>query len=244
MPASDREALLCLIAVHSNFARVEEVSWSITQVTVLKRVFPLTMESGQTDAPGATINRLDIPETTPVALPEQPLKPNANPQSSAITAPDRDLISEFDPLAKLAEKLEEKEPPRVQSPEEILGSTSTAQTLATSPDQPAHSGEPPPTTLHSLARKQSGEQQDGLPDLPFDFQTFLDQMKSKSAEPVAKYLRRYHTVLSSFDMPTYLSFTSFLTNFSRKTFSVNDQIKLIQDFLDVRSMVSGALHAC
>lgn len=28
-------------------------------------------------------------------------------------------------------------------------------------------------------------------EIPFDFQAFLDQMKTKSAEPVAKYLRRF-----------------------------------------------------
>ncbi|OSD05507.1 hypothetical protein PYCCODRAFT_1432665 [Trametes coccinea BRFM310] len=48
---------------------------------------------------------------------------------------------------------------------------------------------------------------------PFDFQKFLDQMKLKGAEPVAKYLR------------------SFLSNFAKRTFTVNDQVKLINDFL-------------
>ncbi|EFI27347.1 guanine nucleotide exchange factor Vps9 [Coprinopsis cinerea okayama7 len=47
----------------------------------------------------------------------------------------------------------------------------------------------------------------------FDFQKFLDQMKSRSAEPVSKYLR------------------SFLSNFAKRTFTVNDQIKIINDFL-------------
>ncbi|KZV68258.1 hypothetical protein PENSPDRAFT_653400 [Peniophora sp. CONT] len=47
----------------------------------------------------------------------------------------------------------------------------------------------------------------------FDFQRFLDQMKAKSAEPIAKYLR------------------SFLNNFTKRTFTVADQIKLINDFL-------------
>ncbi|PPQ78679.1 hypothetical protein CVT25_010700 [Psilocybe cyanescens] len=47
----------------------------------------------------------------------------------------------------------------------------------------------------------------------FDFQKFLDQMKTKSAEPVSKYLR------------------SFLSNFAKRTFTVNDQIKIINDFL-------------
>ncbi|TFY78698.1 hypothetical protein EWM64_g5310 [Hericium alpestre] len=51
------------------------------------------------------------------------------------------------------------------------------------------------------------------PPPPFDFQKFLDQMKSKGSEPVARYLR------------------SFLSNFSKRTFTVTDQVKLINDFL-------------
>lgn len=50
-------------------------------------------------------------------------------------------------------------------------------------------------------------------DPSFDFQKFLDQMKSRSAEPVAKFLR------------------SFLSNFAKRTFTVNDQVKIINDFL-------------
>ncbi|RXW24812.1 hypothetical protein EST38_g1017 [Candolleomyces aberdarensis] len=50
-------------------------------------------------------------------------------------------------------------------------------------------------------------------EVQFDFQKFLDQMKSKSAEPVSKYLR------------------SFLSNFAKRTFTVNDQVKIINDFL-------------
>ncbi|KAI0366973.1 hypothetical protein BV20DRAFT_951057 [Pilatotrama ljubarskyi] len=59
----------------------------------------------------------------------------------------------------------------------------------------------------------SGKGKDQEPP-PFDFQKFLDQMKMKGAEPVAKYLR------------------SFLSNFAKRTFTVNDQVKLINDFLN------------
>ncbi|GBE89536.1 hypothetical protein SCP_1601980 [Sparassis crispa] len=58
-------------------------------------------------------------------------------------------------------------------------------------------------------------------EVPFDFQNFLDQMKLKGAEPVAKYLR------------------SFLSNFAKRTFTVNDQIKLINDFLN---FISARMH--
>ena len=49
----------------------------------------------------------------------------------------------------------------------------------------------------------------------FDFQHFLDQIKLRSADPVAKYLK------------------SFLANFSKRTFTLNDQIKIINDFLNI-----------
>ncbi|KAG6336024.1 hypothetical protein ID866_3059 [Astraeus odoratus] len=55
-------------------------------------------------------------------------------------------------------------------------------------------------------------------DPTFDFQKFLDQMKSRSVEPVAKYLR------------------SFLSNFAKRTFTVNDQVKVINDFLSFISV--------
>ena len=49
----------------------------------------------------------------------------------------------------------------------------------------------------------------------FDFNFFLEQMRNKSAEPIAKYLR------------------SFLREFGKKHWNVNDQIRVINDFLDV-----------
>ncbi|KAG9126433.1 hypothetical protein FRC07_003461 [Ceratobasidium sp. 392] len=57
----------------------------------------------------------------------------------------------------------------------------------------------------------------------FDFPRFLDQLKSRPADPVAKYLR------------------SFLHNFSKKTFTVNDQIKLVHDFL---AFISARMREC
>ncbi|KAF8317758.1 uncharacterized protein EI90DRAFT_3147343 [Cantharellus anzutake] len=57
----------------------------------------------------------------------------------------------------------------------------------------------------------------------FDFQSFLDQMKTKSAEPIARYLR------------------SFLTNFTKKPFSVNEQVKIIHDFQD---FITAKMREC
>jgi len=51
------------------------------------------------------------------------------------------------------------------------------------------------------------------PDLPFDFHRFLEQLRHKSADPVARFLR------------------SFLTEFGKKQWMVHEQVKIINDFL-------------
>ncbi|KAI0272546.1 hypothetical protein BC834DRAFT_817077 [Gloeopeniophorella convolvens] len=81
----------------------------------------------------------------------------------------------------------------------------------------ADSRPPPAPEVQSALRREDPSQERIAgkdKDPPFDFQKFLDQMKSKSAEPVARYLR------------------SFLTNFAKRTFTVADQVKLINDFLN------------
>lgn len=50
---------------------------------------------------------------------------------------------------------------------------------------------------------------------PFDFNLFLEQMRSRAADPIAKYLR------------------SFLKEFNKRSWNVTDQIRVINDFLDV-----------
>jgi hypothetical protein len=57
-------------------------------------------------------------------------------------------------------------------------------------------------------------QPDPEPDLPFDFHRFLEQLRHKSADPVAKYLR------------------SFLLEFGKKPWMVHEQVKIISDFLE------------
>ncbi|CAO3673483.1 unnamed protein product [Rhizopus microsporus] len=51
-------------------------------------------------------------------------------------------------------------------------------------------------------------------EIPFDFNRFLEQMKSRNAKPITRY------------------FKSFLQAFDRRPWTVNEQIKIIQDFLD------------
>jgi hypothetical protein len=51
------------------------------------------------------------------------------------------------------------------------------------------------------------------PDLPVDFHRFLEQLRHKTADPVAKFLR------------------SFLQEFGKKQWMVHEQVKIISDFL-------------
>jgi hypothetical protein len=51
------------------------------------------------------------------------------------------------------------------------------------------------------------------PDLPFDFHRFLEQLRHKTADPVAKFLR------------------SFLQEFGKRQWMVHEQVKIIGDFL-------------
>ncbi|KAB8289690.1 hypothetical protein EYC80_010602 [Monilinia laxa] len=51
------------------------------------------------------------------------------------------------------------------------------------------------------------------PDLPFDFHRFLEQLRHRTADPVAKFLR------------------SFLQEFAKKQWMVHEQVKIISDFL-------------
>ncbi|GAO18099.1 hypothetical protein UVI_02020210 [Ustilaginoidea virens] len=51
------------------------------------------------------------------------------------------------------------------------------------------------------------------PSLPFDFHRFLEQLRNKKADPVARYLK------------------SFLSEFGKKQWMVHEQVKIIGDFL-------------
>ncbi|KAJ7066508.1 hypothetical protein C8F01DRAFT_1123525 [Mycena amicta] len=88
----------------------------------------------------------------------------------------------------------------VPSPSKLSNFVEQQTRQAEAPDTSRNTPSPPPAVT------------DDPP--PFDFQKFLDQMKSRHAEAVAKYLK------------------SFLSNFSKRTFTVGDQVKIIHDFLN------------
>ncbi|KAF2816407.1 uncharacterized protein BDZ99DRAFT_407180 [Mytilinidion resinicola] len=91
-------------------------------------------------------------------------------------------------------------PPRTSS----LYSLNTGKNKAPTNDNPSSPAihKPPPP------------EPDPEPDLPFDFHRFLEQLRHKSADPVAKFLR------------------SFLLEFGKKQWMVHEQVKIIGDFLE------------
>lgn len=60
-------------------------------------------------------------------------------------------------------------------------------------------------------------------DLPFDFHRFLSQLRHRSADPVAKFLK------------------SFLGEFAKKQWMVHEQVKIVQDFLN---FIYGKMEGC
>ncbi|KAI0889079.1 uncharacterized protein GGS22DRAFT_153074 [Annulohypoxylon maeteangense] len=61
------------------------------------------------------------------------------------------------------------------------------------------------------------------PPLPFDFHRFLEQLKHKKADPVARYLK------------------SFLSEFAKRQWMVHEQVKIIGDFL---AFISNKMAQC
>ncbi|KAL8656277.1 MAG: hypothetical protein Q9210_000368 [Variospora velana] len=61
------------------------------------------------------------------------------------------------------------------------------------------------------------------PEVPFDFHRFLEQLRHRTADPVAKFLR------------------SFLLEFGKKQWMVHEQVKIISDFL---TFITGRMAQC
>ncbi|TBU34047.1 hypothetical protein BD311DRAFT_773928 [Dichomitus squalens] len=162
--------------------------------------------------------------------PPVPAKEPVSPRPQTPSTPNRPSspIPAFPALAALARTfalpLTRGQRPRsldsaaaVPSPATIssFAQQQSTQDARTVQDAPSSSSGPVASGSGRSSPSGKGKEQDPP---QFDFQRFLDQMKMKGAEPVAKYLR------------------SFLSNFAKRTFTVNDQVKLINDFLNFISL--------
>ncbi|GJE98547.1 hypothetical protein PsYK624_147790 [Phanerochaete sordida] len=111
--------------------------------------------------------------------------------------------------------------PRPRSLDTATAVPSPATISSFAAQQQQQPGASPPSSGRSTPASGARRSPQDADALQFDFQRFLDQMKLKAAEPVAKYLR------------------SFLSNFTKRTFTVNDQVKLINEFLN---FISGKMR--
>ncbi|RKF81761.1 Vacuolar protein sorting-associated protein 9a [Golovinomyces cichoracearum] len=79
------------------------------------------------------------------------------------------------------------------------------------------------TSIPSSLHRPPPPEPESEPDLPFDFHRFLEQLRHKSADPVAKFLR------------------AFLQEFGKKQWMVHEQVKIISDFL---AFISVKMSQC
>ncbi|KAI1339126.1 hypothetical protein F5Y15DRAFT_407412 [Xylariaceae sp. FL0016] len=70
-----------------------------------------------------------------------------------------------------------------------------------------------PTSTQTPIHRPPPPEPEPEPALPFDFHRFLEQLKHKKADPVARYLK------------------SFLAEFAKRQWMVHEQVKIISDFL-------------
>lgn len=80
-----------------------------------------------------------------------------------------------------------------------------------------------PTASQSTIHRPPPPEPEPEPSLPFDFHRFLEQLRNKKADPVARYLK------------------SFLQEFGKKQWMVHEQVKIISDFL---AFIANKMSQC
>ncbi|KAL8932299.1 MAG: hypothetical protein Q9211_006394, partial [Gyalolechia sp. 1 TL-2023] len=106
-----------------------------------------------------------------------------------------------------------------QSKAPSMGNFSSPQS-ARFTDQVSHTASPHSSV--SGPRPQPPEPEPE-PEVPFDFHRFLEQLRHRTADPVARFLR------------------SFLLEFGKKQWMVHEQVKIIGDFL---TFITGKMAQC
>ncbi|WOO77015.1 Vacuolar protein sorting-associated protein 9a [Vanrija pseudolonga] len=150
-----------------------------------------------------------------------PGAPAKAPLGALRTAPD---LAEFDPFATPAPAAAGPASAAVpRRPASGSGSNEATPTQARPQPQPhqASRSATPDTPGAStgasrprrIVRAESGDAESTGDEPVFNFAGFLKDLRSRPADPIARYLK------------------SFLTNFAKKPFTINEQIKLVRDFL-------------
>ncbi|KAM7192940.1 hypothetical protein V8F20_008610 [Naviculisporaceae sp. PSN 640] len=163
--------------------------------------------------------------TSPMQHP--PRKSSLEPLAPSIAQQLQDLRlgeSSSESSSRLKEKEKDEEqrppvPPKDQPSPGLHESHSRSQhDLHSSTELPMS----PSASASSLHRPPPPEPEPE-PALPFDFHRFLEQLRNKKADPVARYLK------------------SFLTEFGKKQWMVHEQVKIISDFL---AFISNKMEQC
>ncbi|KAK9350390.1 hypothetical protein V1523DRAFT_83541 [Lipomyces doorenjongii] len=188
----------------------------------------------------ATSRDDDLPAPSPMPTPQPTIgKPSLNLQS---------ILEQFDPLSLVSRSDQRSSPPSRSSSsstsftlsrsssmasnasKSLNGSTKLVHPVRTVSKQPikatsspARSSAPKVTDKQQSSSSRiaavQGAQQAELPkpedqpaELPFDFQRFLSQLRHKGADPLSRYLK------------------SFLHEFGKRSWTVREQVKIVQDF--------------
>ncbi|GMK53703.1 hypothetical protein CspeluHIS016_0102890 [Cutaneotrichosporon spelunceum] len=197
---------------------------------------PKSPKPTSVSAMSATPQRVaDTPARMRTAIPPAPTKPPApdpvlaltpgpTPGPSSVPANGNALrvradLAEFDPYETPAPQVRPK-PPAGLADENAGWRSSDQSERGETPRNPEPRGSEDPRRER---RSQDTRRRSPRPEEPaFNFSGFLKDLRTKSADPVARYLK------------------SFLTNFAKKPFTVNEQIKLIRDFL---AFIEGKMRA-
>jgi hypothetical protein len=156
--------------------------------------------------------RLGMTSPTMLASPVQhpPRKSSLEPLAPSIAQQLQDMhISNSSPASIRSKDKERDEDAPPVPPKD--GSTPSIRTVRSRDEIQAVTESPLSPTM-SLHRPPPPEPEPE-PALPFDFHRFLEQLRNKKADPVARYLK------------------SFLQEFGKRQWMVHEQVKIISDFL-------------
>ena len=111
--------------------------------------------------------------------------------------------------------------PPAESPASPVGTSPESQTLPKVPHKSVAHDESMSTRRSSTSTVPPMPEPES--DQPFDFHRFLEQLRHRTADPVAKFLR------------------SFLMEFGKKQWMVHEQVKIISDFL---TFITNKMAVC
>ena len=158
--------------------------------------------------------------------PSPPPKPSSSASSPNHTrdASLQQILRQFDPLSPERQAAEKAPapPPKDTSPP----SPNTSPTRPALPEKDSADGKSSFTRNRRHSTLSIEKPPPAEPDQPFEFHRFLEQMRNKSADGVVRYMKRYCRYWSGNN-------ASFLHEFSKRSWTVSEQQKIVHDFLHV-----------